>query len=215
MTQITPKEIVNYWSDYQKFAPTLIADWLKKEKDYLRIHIFPGTNILDVGCGVGEHLELITLRAHIAIGIDHQPEMVKLAKERLSRYQNTYVYEQDATNLKFPDNSFEYVLCMGNTFGNFGDKKIKALQEMKRVLTQNGLVIMSVYSENALKDRLAGYGAINLPIATRRGTTVYTSDGIISEQFTRKQLEDFCSQAGLKAKISELNPISYIVEAKK
>jgi ubiquinone/menaquinone biosynthesis C-methylase UbiE len=91
--------------------------------------------------------------------------------------------------MHFEDNIFDYVLCLGNTFGNFGKNKYKILREMKRVTKNNGKIILSVYSEKALPERIKGYKKVGVKI------------------------KKIFKKAGLNAKIIELNPISYICEA--
>jgi ubiquinone/menaquinone biosynthesis C-methylase UbiE len=90
--------------------------------------------------------------------------------------------------MHFNDNTFDYVICLGNTFGNFGKDKYKILKEMKRVAKKNGKIIISVYSEKALPERIEGYKkVVKIKKITKEGT-VYTKDGLISEQFSKRKI---------------------------
>jgi ubiquinone/menaquinone biosynthesis C-methylase UbiE len=105
---------------------------------------------------------------------------------------------------------------LGNTFGNFGKNKYKILREMKRVAKNNGKIILSVYSEKALPERIKGYKKVGVKIKkiTKEGT-VYTKEGFILEQFSKRKIKEIFKKAGLNAKITELNQISYICKATK
>lgn len=46
-----------------------------------------------------------------------------------------------------------------------------------------------------------------------KGGIVVTTEGLISEQFSKEKLKNICKKAGLNVKIANLNPISYICEA--
>jgi 2-polyprenyl-6-hydroxyphenyl methylase/3-demethylubiquinone-9 3-methyltransferase len=204
-----------YWQDYIEKSSPMAKDWLFKETEFLKNNIPAQQKILDVGCGFGRDIKTLASFSKEIIGIDHQPKMILWAKENLSEYKNTFCFLQDAKKIDFSDNCFDIILCTGNTFGNFGNEKIKVLEEMKRVLKGDGKIIISVYSERAFIERLKGYLAVEFPIIKIDGTTCYTEGNTQSEQFTRQQLEELFSQAGLKSKINELNPISYICELTK
>jgi phosphatidylethanolamine/phosphatidyl-N-methylethanolamine N-methyltransferase len=70
--------------------------------------------VLEVGVGTG--LSLPSYKKHLDIvGIDLAPEMLEKARERVKNEQLVNVsglYEMDASNLRFPDNSFDSVVAM-------------------------------------------------------------------------------------------------------
>jgi len=70
--------------------------------------------VLEVGVGTG--LALPNYKKHLDIvGIDLAPEMLEKARERVKTEGLTNVsglYEMDASNLRFPDNSFDTVAAM-------------------------------------------------------------------------------------------------------
>ncbi len=208
-----PKSNLDYWRDYLKNAHPLIKDWLNKEEEYLKKHVKKGSTVLDVGCGFGRNMRAIADIAGKIIGIDNDAALFDEIKQNLADLKNIGVLLGDATELPFKNGTFDYVVCMGNTFGNLGDSKLKALSEMKRVAKKDGKIIISVYSENALDVRLREYKKIGVKIKKVENGTVYTEDGLILEQFDKKRLTELFSSIGLKAKIVELNPLSYLCEA--
>jgi len=208
------KSLADWWKKYLKVCPPLISDWVQKETLWLQKNIKRGSIVLDVGCGWGRDLKAIAKIIKRGIGIDNDPKIIKEAKKNLAKFKNIEVFLEDAKKMHFDNNIFDYVFCLGNTFGNFGKDKYKILREIKRVAKKNGKIIISVYSEKALPERIEGYIKVGLEIKkiTKEGT-VYTKDGIILEQFSKRKIRKIFSKVGLNAKIIELNPISYICEA--
>jgi 2-polyprenyl-6-hydroxyphenyl methylase/3-demethylubiquinone-9 3-methyltransferase len=210
------KSLADWWKKYLKVCPPLISDWVQKETLWLQKNIKRGSIVLDMGCGWGRDLKAIAKIVKKGIGIDNDSEIIKEAKGNLSKFKNIELFVENAKKTHFNDNTFDYVLCLGNTFGNFGKDKYKILREMKRVAKKNGKIIISVYSEKALPVRMEGYRKVVLQIKKiiKEGT-VYTKEGFILEQFSKRKIRKIFSKVGLNAKIIELNPISYICEATK
>jgi len=74
-----------------------------------RIKIRRGDRVLEVGVGTGVNIGLYPRDCSI-VGIDLSPKMLEKARERIVRSgRNARVLEMDATNLKFPDDSFDLV----------------------------------------------------------------------------------------------------------
>lgn len=211
-----PKTLAEWWRKFLKICPFLISDWVESETRWLKKNINKNSTVLDIGCAWGDDLKSIAKIIKSGIGIDNNLKVIKEAKKNLFRFKNINFFWENAKKLSFKDKIFDYVFCLGNTFGNLNKDKHRALKEMKRVLKNNGKIIISVYSEKALPIRIKSYKKVRWPIinTTKKGT-VYVKGGIISEQFSKEKLKKIFKKARLKLKISELNPISYICVATK
>lgn len=207
------KSILEYWQGYIKNTDPLIKDWLKKENIYLKKNIKKGAVVLDVGCGFGGNIGVIYRIAKKIVGIDNDKPLCGKIIKKLSKFKNVEFFCEDAKEMHFSDNTFDYVICMGNTFGNFGKDKLKILKEMKRLTMKGGKIIISVYSEKALPIRIKGYEKIGIKIKKIQNRTVYTKEGLILEQFTKAKINKIFKLTELRIKIIELNPISYLCEA--
>lgn len=192
-----------------------IKDYFEKEIAYLKKNIKPNSKILDIGCGFGRHIEIIADFSKEVIGIDNNSDMIKKSKDRLSNFKNVKLFVQDAKKLDFEDDYFDYVICITNTFGNFPSIKENVLKEMKRVCKNDGKIIISVYNDNALSNRLKSYKKVDLHITKIRDEIVYTKEGLISEQFSKPQLKELFDKLKLRSKILELNAISFLCELQK
>ncbi|MFH0830993.1 MAG: class I SAM-dependent methyltransferase [Parcubacteria group bacterium] len=211
------KTNIDYWQQLLKKVPAPYKKWFGAEKTFLRKVITKGAKVLDVGCGDGRSILDILPLTEDVVGVDHDDSALEHAKQNLSSFPSVQLVKADATALPFNNEEFDYVICMG-TFANFAQGKYKALAEMKRVLRDDGRIIISVYSENAFKTRMDVYKASGVRIEKIEGTTVTFDASLgdnISEQFSRKQLETIFSRANLKIKrLAELD-MAYLCELSK
>lgn len=99
------------------------------------LDIAPNAKVLDLCCGTGD-LGIIAKQLTPScevIGVDFSKNMTEIAAYKS---QNIKYMEQDATNLNFEDNSFDYVL-MGFGLRNIKNRQA-ALKEIYRVLKTGG-----------------------------------------------------------------------------
>lgn len=200
-----------------KNLPPAYKKWFVEEKKYLEQNIGKDSKVLDVGCGDGRSiLDIISLTQNI-VGIDHDQGVIEVVTENFSQYPNIKFLQTDATALPFEDNMFDAVICM-TTFANFAGNKIAALQEMRRVIKEKGQIILSVFSEDAFEERMKLYRSMDLNIKRIDGTAVVFDESMgdnISEQFSRKELEDIFKQAKLRVDdIVKVN-MAYLCKLKK
>lgn len=212
MSKIIAKSILEYWQNYIKNSDPLIKDWLGKENNYLKKNIRKGSIVLDVGCGFGRNIGVIANIAGKIVGIDNNKPLCEKIVKKLSKFKNVKFFCENAEKIHFPDNTFDYVICMGNTFGNFVQNKSKILKEIKRVMKKSGKIIISVYSEKALGIRQKEYIRIGIKIKKISSGTIYANNHLILEQFDKEKLKRIFDSAKLKSKIIKLNSISYLCE---
>lgn len=106
--------------------------------------------VLDVGCGAGNSTrlvaELVSDAAEI-VGIDPDEEVLTIAREKTPASARISYQPGSATQLPFPDNTFDFVFCQ-TVMIHLPDPE-KALQEMKRVLKPGGLLMMGETNNRA------------------------------------------------------------------
>jgi len=109
-----------------------------KEDDYL----------LDVGCGTGKY----AIFSCKYFGIDLNKDYINYAKKH---HQGTFL-EMDGTDLKFSDNTFEFVINVSTLHHVSDETTTKMVDEMKRMCKKDGYiyVIEVVYPK---KINLLGY----------------------------------------------------------
>jgi phosphatidylethanolamine/phosphatidyl-N-methylethanolamine N-methyltransferase len=112
----------------------------------------PGQRILEVGVGTGLSLPHFRPDSQVT-GIDVSAEMLAKARDRVERQQLRHVvglYEMDAENLEFADNSFDAVLAL--YVASVVPNPARFAAEMRRVCIPGGTIVIVNHftSENPL-----------------------------------------------------------------
>lgn len=122
-----------------------------------------GDRFLDVGCGPGRLVEQAARRVGSsgeAFGVDLAPEMVRLATARAKRASLRAEYrEAAAQSLPFDTGTFDVVattLVVHHLSGE--DGKLKAFEEMRRVLRDGGRVVIVDFYTHGGKGPLSHVG---------------------------------------------------------
>ncbi len=199
----------DYHNQLLKALPESYQDWFKKEKEYLEKHVSKNSSVLEVGCGDGRSIfDLLPMTENIT-GIDHDEKAIQEISRRFIDYPSIKFIKADAEHLPFENDSFDHVICM-TSFANFANKKFEILEEMKRVLKDDGKIIISVFSQNSLPERMNVYKNLDVPIKEikENGTVIFDESlgDNISEQFTKNQLEEIFQKTNLN--INDITEVS-------
>jgi len=194
-----PKESLNidYWKELSENPPELFKRLFKFEEEYLEDLIKKGSKILNVGCGIGRTENYLINKGGIFYGVDNDSDAVITARESLSTHPNISISLGDGRNLDYRDSTFDYVLCLG-TPANFGNERNQFYSEMRRVLKHDGEVVIAVYNEDAFEERKKAYDFAGPENKRIEGTTFFGDNPfpIVSEQFSKEQLEEIFDENG-------------------
>ena len=126
-----------------------------RAKAIRRMAINPGDQILEVGVGTGISLPLYPRKCSVT-AIDLSERMLERAHMRVDQYslRNVRLIQMDATQLKFPDNSFDIVYAP--YLISVVPDPVKVAQEMRRVCRPGGRIIFLNHflSPNAFLSRI-------------------------------------------------------------
>ena len=79
------------------------------------------SQILDIGCGTGHHVNLISKKCKNVLGIDKSSQMIKKAKQN---YKNLNFQQGNILNsMTFNDNTFSHISCLYFTIYYIKDKE--------------------------------------------------------------------------------------------
>lgn len=102
-----------------------------------------GQKVLDIGSGAGHAAKLAAKYGHSYTGIDLSPEMV--AEARAAQFNSAATFTVgDVEVMPFPDDGFDVALALGVLEYVHPDRLDRAMQEIRRVLRSNGILIMSL-----------------------------------------------------------------------
>lgn len=194
------KTNIDYWEKIIKNPSPSYKKLFDQEKNYLKKNISNGDIVLDVGCGDGRNILSIADVAKKVVGIDIDEKAISDAQENLKEYKNIEVVLGSAFELPFEGRKFDKVI-LSMTFVNFEEQKVKALSELKRVIKDEGKILISVYSEKAKEERLKMYTEIEVPIDDIQENKFIFDKSLgvhTSEQFSISEFEQIIKQIGLR-----------------
>ncbi|AAM06827.1 TPA: class I SAM-dependent methyltransferase [Methanosarcina acetivorans] len=140
--------IKNYWEGEAQGYSEAIEDELngfeRKAWADLVLEYAPSRDcldILDIGTGPGFFPIVLTQGGHNVTGIDLTENMIEFARFNLAREGvNANLMTMDCQNLKFPDNSFDLLVCRNLTWTL--DDPARAYKEWYRVLRPGGRILI-------------------------------------------------------------------------
>jgi phosphatidylethanolamine/phosphatidyl-N-methylethanolamine N-methyltransferase len=143
------------------------------------LKIPPGARVLEVGVGTGLSFAAYPLHCQVT-GIDLAPEMLEQAQEKIDQnaWRHLQVMEMDALNLKFADNTFDYVMAF-HVVSVVPDGG-RLMQEILRVSKPDATVVII----NHFRSRhrlLAALDSLIEPITRRLGWHTLSQDEILSD----------------------------------
>lgn len=123
------------------------------EKNFGKKHYF--RNVLEVGAGTGYHFSFINHKYNKYYMTDFSKKYLNLAKTKFKNNKKIEFKIEDATNLSFPDDTFDRLISVYN-LEHLPDPHI-VLKEWKRVLKKNGLLSIAIPLEGGVAWRLGRY----------------------------------------------------------
>jgi phosphatidylethanolamine/phosphatidyl-N-methylethanolamine N-methyltransferase len=105
------------------------------------LNIPAGAKVLEVGVGTGLALEAYPPHCQV-LGVDLAPDMLEYAEDRIQQngWRHVTVEAMDAMNLKFPDDSFDYVTAFHVV--SVVPDATKMMREVQRVCRPGGRVVV-------------------------------------------------------------------------
>ncbi|MAZ46805.1 MAG: hypothetical protein CMM98_04440 [Rickettsiales bacterium] len=109
-------------------------------------------NILDIGCGTGEHTLELLKKGYKVTGVDLSNEMLKIAKKKLllNNLFSNNLYNLNAYNVNELNLKFNVVLMMFNVIGYLDNTQL-FFKKLKDCLEPNALIFFDYWSEKAVK----------------------------------------------------------------
>jgi ubiquinone/menaquinone biosynthesis C-methylase UbiE len=120
---------------------------------------------LDLGCGTGAFARLLAQRAERVLGLDLSPQMIRVARERSTGYQNITFEVADATTWVFGRELFD---CIASIATLHHLPLGQTLTKLRDALRPNGtLLILDLYQSQGLPDLLTNL--VSVPVGVVLG----------------------------------------------
>jgi ubiquinone/menaquinone biosynthesis C-methylase UbiE len=104
-------------------------------------------DVLEIGVGCGTHAQLLATHARSFVGIDLTDFAARCTSTRMKMFNvDATIMRMDAEQMKFADNSFDFIWSWGVVHHSANSRKI--LEEMRRVLRPGGKAVTMVYHRN-------------------------------------------------------------------
>lgn len=152
------EEIAEHFDNTRPYKWAWVNDFLDKLK--------LNANVYDLGCGNGRNMINNNSKKLNFIGIDNCENFVKICKSK-----NLNVFNANITQIPLESNSADAIICIAvfHHLANF-DNRINALMEMKRLIKNNGKILLSIWS-------------INQPPKTRRSFNNYGNNIVLWNKY--------------------------------
>lgn len=102
--------------------------------------IYPPMQILDVGCGTGALLSVLSESGYKAHGIDLAADMLKVARWKTRHQMITYFQLEADSPFPFQDNSYDVVMSSYVLHGMKREERLSLYREMKRVARRKVII---------------------------------------------------------------------------
>ena len=105
----------------------------------------PNNLVLDIGCGTGHHVKLLSDLKIKALGVDNSSSMIKKCKSNFPGLN--FKVSNILNTMEFPENTFSHILCLYFTIYYFKDKR-QFLENCYQWLQPNGVLVIHLVNVN-------------------------------------------------------------------
>jgi 2-polyprenyl-3-methyl-5-hydroxy-6-metoxy-1,4-benzoquinol methylase len=153
----------------------------------------PGKRVLEIGCGMGLHTEIMVRAGAAVTAVDLSPASVEGTQKRLSmKGLSAMVLQADAEDLPFGVREFDFVWSWGVI--HHSARTAKIVREIARVVRPDGHVRVMVYNRLGMGARQAFWRHHVLRLGFLRRSfeeTLYrVTDGFSARYYVPEQFED-------------------------
>lgn len=144
--------VIEYFSDsetyarrYQDSSSTAYFFSTRLRQVFILLKDLAGKRGLDVGCGPGMTAHDIINRGCEFYGIDLSQQMLNECKRNSGPFSPVHLAAAKMEQMPFPNALFDAVLCLGAL--EYTDDAQGVMQELARVVKENGIVIISMLNK--------------------------------------------------------------------
>jgi phosphatidylethanolamine/phosphatidyl-N-methylethanolamine N-methyltransferase len=142
--------------------------------------IEPGARVLELGVGTGLSLDAYPTHCQVT-GVDLAPDMLERAQDKVNRngWRHIALEQGDAMNLKFADDSFDYVMAFHVV--SVVPDPVRMLAEARRVCRPGGVITIINHFRSA-NPTFARFMHLIDPLTRRVGWTTLRLSDVLDRQ---------------------------------
>lgn len=137
-------------SDYlSQYYDHILADRHGTELYYQFIKPYLQYPLLELACGTGDLLSLLSVADEHCVGIDINPSMLTLAYDKSKHFK---LYRSDMRNFELYE-PFKTIICVGDSLNYLNHEDlIRTLNQMDKHLSPKGKVIIDLHHPSRLQE---------------------------------------------------------------
>lgn len=197
-----------------KYYPSRYKKYIKQETKLLKKKVKGANRVLEAGVGIGRLIPELAPVVGEFIGIDNADLMIKRSLEVAKDFNNVKIIKGNLEGLSklFPENYFDFSICVWNTLGNVKDEVV-VLKELAKVTSKS--IFITVYLKGTLEDRKNWYKTVGIKIKKidKKNEIFYSESGLKSKSYNLEDVKKLAESLNLKIKDSKtLNKVILWVE---
>ena len=178
------------------FGARLFTDPARPFAEMMRADQLAGKRVLEIGCGMGFHSELLVRAGAILTSVDLSQTSVDATRRRFElKGLSGDIRQMDAEQLDFPDDSFDFVWSWGVIHHSSHTGRI--VRQIHRVLKPGGDAGVMVYSLDGMPAYITMMTRYMLGFWTGKASLDEllwkSSDGFSARHYTKDQWVDLVS----------------------
>ncbi len=181
-----------------KYYPVNYRKYIEEEKRLLKNKLKGAKRVLEAGIGIGRLIPELSPFVKEFVGVDHADLMIKKSKEVAKEFSNVKIVKGKLEDLNrlFPENYFEFSLCVWNTLGNVKDEA-KILRELSKVTSKK--IFVTVFKRGTLKERKKFYKTVGINVnKVDEEEIFYSKEGLRSRSYSLQDLRKLANKAELQ-----------------
>lgn len=196
---------------------TGIKEYMKAEEEFIIERVAGSESVLDIGCGTGRYLQLLSPHVQKIVGIDYAEQMVAMAESVAACLSNASVVNCSAEKITaHVDGTFEIALLAWNTIGNIKQESHSLVfKNLAQVVDKHIFISSYRLGKEVLEERLKYYKNVGMKIEKIMGDHVIFEGDYVGAAYPQDYFRTLVSEAGFQPFIYEISSCGVIVEGRK
>ncbi|NEP31922.1 MULTISPECIES: class I SAM-dependent methyltransferase [unclassified Moorena] len=195
-----------------------IREYMELEDDFI-LRTFKGVDsVLDVGCGEGRYVRKLAPIVGKITGIDFSEQLVALAKDSTSTFNNVTILAGRAEHLTtLVQETFTYGLLAWNTIGNIPQQLHQAIfDNLAKVVDKKVFISTFKSNQEVMDERLRYYDKTGFKVESIDGNQVILEGGLHhANAYPFSYFQELLESVGFSMETHDLGFVGVMIEGTK